>query len=167
MQGRANQGRRKNAPACAGPTAGRECRTRPCPRTRGTSNIQHPTSNEEDRKQTPHQPSLRSYGPTGPGPLHEPDLGARVCDPQQLGLQGDVLRLTEPRSVPAARFMVPMRAKNRKEAFHEPDVHPQVFGSARTCPRFVSTRHVASRKAATCRRTPRRQPDARQRVPTR
>jgi hypothetical protein len=30
---------------------------------------------------------------------------------------------------------------------HEPDGHPQVFGSARTCPRFVSTRHVASRKA--------------------
>ena len=40
--------------------------------------------------------------------------------------------------------------------FHEPDGQPQVFGSARTCPRFVSTRHVASRKAATCRRTPRR-----------
>ena len=38
--------------------------------------------------------------------------------------------------------------------FHEPDVHPQVFGSARTCRRFVSTRHVASRKGATCRRTP-------------
>ncbi len=90
------------------------------------------------------------------GPFHEADHGARVCDPQQLGLQGDVLRLTEPRSVPAARFMVPMHAKDRKEAPHEPDVHPQVFGSARTCPRFVSTRHVASRKAATCRRTPRR-----------
>jgi len=27
---------------------------------------------------------------------------------------------------------------------HEPDVHPQVLGSARTCPRFVSTRHVAA-----------------------
>ena len=37
--------------------------------------------------------------------------------------------------------------------FHEPDGQ---LGSARTCPRFVSTRHVASRKAATCRRTPRR-----------
>ena len=51
--------------------------------------------------------------------FHEPDLGARVCDPQQLGSQGDVLRLTEPRSVPAARFMVPMHAKNRTEAYHK------------------------------------------------
>ena len=49
----------------------------------------------------------------------------------------------------------PMKEQN-SSPFHEPDVHPQVFGSARTCPRIVSTRHVASRKAATCRRTPRR-----------
>jgi len=51
-------------------------------------------------------------------------------------------------------FMVPVHAKDRKEAPHEPAGQPQVFGSARTCPRFVSTRHVASRKAATSRRTP-------------
>ncbi len=43
-----------------------------------------------------------------------------------------------------------------RHPFHEPDGQPQFFGSARTCPRFVSTRRVASRKAATCRRTPRR-----------
>jgi hypothetical protein len=48
------------------------------------------------------------------------------------------------------------RSWGRFCSLHEPDVHPQVFGSARTCPRFVSTRHVASRKAATCRRTPKR-----------
>ncbi len=96
--------------------------------THEPGNIQHSTSNE-GKDPSPHRPTLppppklrragRSYGPTSPDPFHEPDVGARVCDPQQLGLQGDVLRLTEPRSVPAARFMVPMHAKDRKEALHE------------------------------------------------
>ncbi len=41
-----------------------------------TSNIEHPMK-AEDRKRPPHQPSLRSYGPTGPSPLPQGGEGAR------------------------------------------------------------------------------------------
>jgi hypothetical protein len=53
------------------------------------------------------------------------------------------------------RFMVPMPARSaRRLSMNRPN-RREVW-SARTCPRFDSRRHVASLKAATCRRTPRR-----------
>ena len=64
--------------------------------------------------------------------------------------QGPHLALRRASGGAAGHFPAPLLP------LHEPDVHPQFLGSARTCPRFVSTRRVASRKAATCRRTPRR-----------
>ncbi len=122
---------------------------------RGTFNIQHSTPNIEGMRRIPVLSMNRGTSNESKEPSPHPDpLPSHPMGAEREQQVADELGLTDWQLASGSSSQCMRKVRN--EAFHEPDVHPQVFGSARTCPRFVSTRHVASRKAATCRRTPRR-----------
>src|SRR6266487_4942381 len=63
--------------------------------------------------------------------FHEPAVSERGSVTRRTWGCSDALRLTEPRSHRVVRFMVPMHAKKRKGATHEPhefQVHAPIEG---------------------------------------